>query len=501
MPRLHTNFGVSLLASALLLTACTEGARLPTGPAPRGPAYTVSTYAGLIVINEVMADPSAVADTDGEWFEVHNRTNAAINIQGWTVAGNNDSPHTIASSVSVPARSYIVLARSSNSGTNGGVTASYAYGAMTMANTSDWIALRDGSGASVDSVSWATAMPAGFTRGVTDPDSDNLDAKGSNWHTAAPAYGSGDKGTPGTQNDGRRSQLVVRVLSVGQADAIYITNGLSKVLVDGGQAMSNLSSLISEFSLAGGQLDMVVLTHAHLDHHGGMRELFKATHSLTISYFFENKDAASGTTIAELRDSINARVGRGVLDYRDTDDPCGTGASICTFLLDGGAKLHILKPKTSDSNANNRSVAVKLVGPDSASFSMWMSGDAEHEALDWFDNTASYDVSPGMNVDVLKGNHHGSCNGISSQFLNLTSPSYVTFGVSATNGFGHVHTQTKTLLTSYGIPWYRTDENGRITFTSPGTVGGGYSVSVASGSASMDGDADVTSPQTACNNL
>jgi competence protein ComEC len=98
-------------------------------------------------------------------------------------------------------------------------------------------------------------------------------------------------------------------------------------------------------------------------------------------------------------------------------------------------------------------------------------------------------------LDVLKAGHHGSCNGISSHLLDLLTPSYVTMGVSSTNSYGHVHTQTKDLLAGRSIPWYRTDENGRVTFTTPGMPGGGYSVSYARGSASMDGNADVTSPQ------
>ena len=75
---------------------------------------------------------------------------------------------------------------------------------------------------------------------------------------------------------------------------------------------------------------------------------------------------------------------------------------------------------------------------------------------------------------------------------------YITFGVSATNGYHHVHEQTKDLLTTYGIPWYRSDGNGRITFTTPGTAGGGYTVSVEKGTPSMHGAADETSSQSAC---
>lgn len=497
---LHSRLHPTLAAAALVaLSACTDMGALPTAPAPLGPNITVSTYASQIVINEVMADPDAVTDANGEWLEIHNRGAAAVDLQGWTLASNNDASQTIASSVSVPAGGYVVLARNGTYSTNGGVNEHYTYAIINLANTSDWVALRDNVGASVDSVAWATTMPVGSTRGVSDPSLDNLDAKGSNWHTSTTAFGAGDEGTPGARNDGKRGALVVRIIDAGQADAIFIENGDTRIILDAGQGLSRMADLIDEFDMAGGTIDMMFMSHAHYDHHGGLREFFKTVHGISIPVFFENKDAQVSSTLQELRDTITARAGRSETDYRDTDDPCGTGAAICTFVLDGGAKLHVMKPKPT-GDPNDRSVPMKLVGPDSASFTMWLSGDAEHAALDWFDTTG-YDVSPGMNVDVVKGNHHGSCNGINSRFLDLTTPSWITFGVSATNGYHHVHTQTKTLLSGRSIPWYRSDGNGRITFTTPGTPGGSYSVSVEKGSASMNGAADETSSQTECNSL
>jgi beta-lactamase superfamily II metal-dependent hydrolase len=490
----------TLAAAALVaLSACSDLGLTPTTPTPAGPAATVSTYASQIVINEVMVDPNAVADASGEWLEVHNRGAAAVNLQGWTLASNNDSPQTISSSVSVPAGGYAVLARNGTYSTNGGVNEDYAYAIINLANTSDWVALRDGAGASVDSVSWATTMPAGSTRGVSDPSLDNLDAKGSNWHTSTTAFGAGDQGTPGARNDGKRGALVVRIIDAGQADAIFIENGDTRIILDAGQGLGRMADLIDEFGMANGTIDMMFMSHAHYDHHGGLREFFKTVHNIDIPLFFENKDAQASSTLQELRDTLTARAGRSETDYRDTDNACGTGASICTFVLDGGAKLHVMKPMPS-GDVNDRSVPIKLVGPDSASFTMWLSGDAEHAALAYFDSVG-YDVSPGMNVDVVKGNHHGSCNGISSRFLDLTTPTWITFGVSATNGYHHVHNQTKTLLSGRSIPWYRSDGNGRITFTTPGTPGGGYSVSVEKGTASMNGAADETSSQTECNSL
>jgi beta-lactamase superfamily II metal-dependent hydrolase len=490
----------ALAAAALVaLSACTDMGALPTAPAPLGPSVTVSTYASQIVINEVMVDPDAVTDASGEWLEVHNRGAAVVDLQGWTLASNNDASQTIASSVSVPAGGYVVLARNGTWSTNGGVNEDYTYAIINLANTADWVALRDNTGASVDSVAWATAMPVGSTRGVSDPSLANLDAKGSNWHTSTTAFGAGDKGTPGARNDGKRGALIVRIIDAGQADAIFIENGDTRIILDAGQGLSRMASLISEFGMAGGKIDMMIMSHAHYDHHGGLREFFKTAHDIDIPIFFENKDAQVSSTLQELRDTLTARAGRSETDYRDTDNACGTGAAICTFVLDGGAKLHMMKPKPT-GDPNDRSVPLKLVGPDSASFTMWLSGDAEHGALDWFDSTG-YDVSPGMNVDVVKGNHHGSCNGVNSRFLDLTSPSWITFGVSATNGYHHVHTQTKALLSGRSIPWYRSDGNGRITFSTPGTPGGGYTVSVEKGSASMNGAADETSSQTECNSL
>ncbi|HYW09049.1 MAG TPA: hypothetical protein VE913_18965, partial [Longimicrobium sp.] len=122
-------------------------------------------------------------------------------------------------------------------------------------------------------------------------------------------------------------------------------------------------------------------------------------------------------------------------------------------------------------------------------------------AQGWFDTGANYDVFPGMNVEVLKANHHGSCNGVSSRFLDLVNPTWVTFSLSATNTYGHAHTQTKELFTRYGKPWYRTDENGTVTFRSPGTPGGGYVVAVERGIASASGAPDRASAQTACGTL
>jgi competence protein ComEC len=289
--------------------------------------------------------------------------------------------------------------------------------------------------------------------------------------------------------------LVVEVLDVGQGDAIWIENGRSKVLIDAGQSTARMAEFIAEKRLAGDTLDVMILTHAHADHHGGMRAFFQSAHNITVRRFYENQDPATGVQIAELRDSATARVRRGQMQYLDTDDACLDGRPICTHTLDGGAKLHILRPLPAGS-VNDRSVAVKLIGPDSASFTMWLSGDAEGAAMRYFED--QYAASPGLRVRVLKGNHHGSCNGVSARWLELTRPEWTTFGVSSGNGFGHVHEQTKNLHRAAAAPWLRSDANGRITFRTPGTPGSGYTVNTERPGTSLNGQGDRAASESTC---
>ena len=502
------------MAAAVIVVSCAEqGTTNPGLLVPAEPLRSVSSLAGQLVINEFMADPNAVTDANGEWIEIYNRGTAAVNLQNFQLTSANDAVHTIASSVNVPAGGYAVLARNASSSTNGGVTVAYSYGtAITLANAGDWISLRDASGASVDSVNYTSTTP-GTAWGVKDAALDNTTVSATNWVLQTSTYGLGDKGTPNAVNDGAvagggggggggggtAQALTVRFLDVGQGDATYITNGTSKVIIDGGPDTVRFGKLLDSLGLNGQTIDLVVLSHEHYDHHSGLLELFRSSRNITVKYFEENQNVYSNAQLQRLRDSINARAARGTLIYRDTDNPCANGSAICTFTLNGGAKIHVLKPNPAGTTPNNRSAAEKIVGPDSASFTMWLAGDAEQEEISWFLGAAGYATSPGMKVNVMKADHHGSCNGVTNAYVNALNPSWVLAGVSSTNTYGHMHAQAKSLYAAHGKPWYRTDGNGTVVLSSPGTVGGGYTVSTLKGSSSMSGAADATSTQTQCN--
>ncbi|HUX33149.1 MAG TPA: MBL fold metallo-hydrolase [Gemmatimonadaceae bacterium] len=292
--------------------------------------------------------------------------------------------------------------------------------------------------------------------------------------------------------------LTVRVLDVGQGDAAYITNGGSRVIIDGGPDESRFGHLLDSLGVRDDTIDAVVLTHAHFDHYSGLRALFQTSRRITVRYVFENGDASAASSLRQLRDSIASRVTAGTLIYRDTDDPCGDGRAICTLTLRGGAMLHILRPYPVHRTVNDRSTPVKLVGADSASFTMWLAGDAEREAIAWFLGAAGYGRDPGMRVNVLKGDHHGSCNGVTASYLAALLPDTAVLSMGALNDYGHMHAQPKAIYRAAGVPWYRTDQNGAITIYSPGTPGGGYRITVGRPGTDRDGPSDREASARGC---
>jgi hypothetical protein len=158
-----------------------------------------------VVINEIMQNPSAVSDGNGEWFELFNTTADDIDIDLWTVNDNGSNVFTInnGAPLIVPAGGFLVLGRNADESTNGGVQVDYEYSNFFLGNSSDEIVLLDGSLVEVDRVEWDNGStfpdPTGASMALIDTALDNN--VGANWCTAANMFGVGDSGTPGQVND------------------------------------------------------------------------------------------------------------------------------------------------------------------------------------------------------------------------------------------------------------------------------------------------------------
>ena len=155
-----------------------------------------------IIINEIMANPSATNDA-GEYIEIHNWGTAPADLQNWKFFGNSlGDTARITTSLVVPAGGYVLLGNNGNTATNGGLVLDYTYTIFNMNNTGDRVVLKDASGVTVDSVAYTTAPPTNASRGVRDASADNTDVGGANWQTSTTPYNAVDLGTPKAQNDG-----------------------------------------------------------------------------------------------------------------------------------------------------------------------------------------------------------------------------------------------------------------------------------------------------------
>jgi competence protein ComEC len=488
----------ALVACALAVgVACADARAAARAPMPDGEIQRPAD----VTISRIMVDPSAVSDELGEWIEITNNATSPVDLRGWHLASARDPGFTIPGSLVIRPHSAVILGRSGDAASNGGVRVALVYSGIVLANSGDWVVLANPAGVTIDSVGWKRAprgtpivhVAAGIV--ATRPDAPSQPPT----ETALPVRPQPQPAAPPELRSASRppatTELVVRILDVGQGDAVLIQNGGSTVLVDGGPAPAALGDHLDRLGLNGTTIDAVVLTHAHADHYQGLRELFTTRRNITVRYFWENQDPSTNVTLQKLRDSIAARVPLGLV-YRDTDDPCANGAPLCTITLRGGAKLHIMRPDPSGAGPNNRSPALKLVGPDSASFTMWMAGDAEADDIQWF--TRSYRRNPGMRVDVLKADHHGSCNGVTDLYLDELAPSLLVASLGAVNDYGHMHTQAKAMYARHGIPWYRTDQNGTITLRSAGTPRSRYSITIERGGKNMSGPSDRRSTSAVC---
>lgn len=141
-----------------------------------------------VVINEIMIAPTGVPETVGEWFEIYNTGNVALNVNGWTIEDAAGTLHIVAPGGAqfVGPRGYFVFGRSKNPAINGGVLVNYEYTGITLPNLAGTLILRNKAGVILDRVDYnaGTGFPivAGTTIAVIDANLDNQQA--TSWKSA-----------------------------------------------------------------------------------------------------------------------------------------------------------------------------------------------------------------------------------------------------------------------------------------------------------------------------
>jgi competence protein ComEC len=244
----------------------------------------------------------------------------------------------------------------------------------------------------------------------------------------------------------KKPQLEVVFMDVGQGDAILIKAPDNKqVLIDGGPDNSVLQKLGQYMPFFDKTIELLILTHPHSDHVGGLPAVLKKYQVKQILYTGVNHNSPDHLAWLDEIDEQDIP-----LDITTTGDRFILGEDI---YLDTLFPLADLTGQSAE-DLNSTSVVNRLVFKDN---SFLLTGDLPAEQ-----ETEIMAANLTIEAAVLKVGHHGSKYSSSESFLQAVDPQYAIIQVGQDNSFGHPHFLTLQNLEKLDITILRNDQLGDI---------------------------------------
>ena len=237
--------------------------------------------------------------------------------------------------------------------------------------------------------------------------------------------------------------LTVSVLDVGQGLSVALTSGGRTALVDcGGTGSDDPGDVAADYfqDLGLRRIDLVVLTHYHQDHAGGVPELLNR---LDVGLLVLPDVEADDPLRAEIT-ALAAEQGVETLFVSEN-----TGVEL------GEAALTIYGPLgTGGGNEEGLSILC-TAGEFDALITGDMNSAVEHRLV-------KYGNLP--DIELLVAGHHGSKYSTSEELLLETRPETAVISTGY-NTYGHPAPETLERLAAAGCDIYRTDWSGTVTVT------------------------------------
>lgn len=254
--------------------------------------------------------------------------------------------------------------------------------------------------------------------------------------------------------------LEVVFLDVGQGDAIFVrTPGGKNILLDGGgrpayqEDIERVGRLVVIPYLEHRRvrkLDLVIVSHPHEDHYGG---LLAVLDSIPVELLVTSEEGVETETYNRLLTLAETRgIPRLMLQRGDT------------LALEPDLDIEVLNPPSrffsgTGSDVNNNSLVMQLLYRE---VNFLFAGDMEDAAARWMlaENLLAQS-------QILKVPHHGGYMAAFSPFLEAVNPQVAVITVGR-NPFGHPHQETLTRLQEQAVEFYRNDRHGAVTVHSNG---------------------------------
>jgi competence protein ComEC len=258
-----------------------------------------------------------------------------------------------------------------------------------------------------------------------------------------------------------RGHLRVTALDVGQGDATFVDLPDGRLmLIDGG---GNVGSAVDPGERVilptlrarrRERIDILVLTHPHPDHFGG---LLAVANAIEIGEFWSTLEAAEQPTAASLRGLLEVLGRKGVRRR--------SARELCQMSGNGTATIAVLHPcpAVAEHGANDNSLVLRLQLGQHAAL---LVGDAER----WAERRLLAAHPDELRADFLKVGHHGSRTSSTPEFITRVSPSFASISSGVRNRFGHPHPHTLETLARAGAGILRVDQGGAVEWQTDGRL-------------------------------
>jgi competence protein ComEC len=255
-----------------------------------------------------------------------------------------------------------------------------------------------------------------------------------------------------------RGMLEVTALDVGQGDSLLVVAPDGRtLLVDSGGPVGPTGNATSRWDIGEQvvapylwsrqirRLDVVMLTHAHSDHMGGMPAVLRDLHPRELWISIEPADAPALRALLDEAHTLGIVVRR-----------FHAGDSFAW----AGLHADVLSPELGYANPgaprNDDSLVMRLVYDKG---SVLLEGDAEWSSE--VDMVLNHRVQPST---LLKVGHHGSKTSTAEAFLEAVHPREAVVSVGTHNTFGHPRWEVLNRLEQAHVQTWRTDREGPETF-------------------------------------